>query len=630
DAVMTAVVENDWEVPVYYHPPQLVPEKPPLLQPLTLNPTTVPYLIITNDQIAGMVDAFQPFAEWLTDKGVPALVYPLSQALNQPGEDDAEKLRNFIIQAYNNWGTAWVLLGGDGYVTSGAGPNCVVPFRKGWAYDDTVSGADDDVNTPPSDLYFSDMNGNWDVDGDNRWGEPTHDVVDIYPEVFVGRILARNSVEVNNWVQKILQYEQEGSADPLRLEQTTWIYDALGGLEPFQQTRNRFPLYFTHHNCNSVYANIVVESLNVSSGLYQIYCHGYSDKFLSRLMPSACSVMAHYDGVPGSDIDGLNHLNNENRYYVVYSISCYNAAYDQFVNGDGYPTDTTIADAFIDVYAGKGAAAFLGNTRWGWVGSSHYLHDAFCQYFFQGGVYSLGVAEGLSKNFCRAPIPGQPPPSPPRKEWYVTHSHNLFGSPENEPWINTPGAMDVQHPDFIPVEQPVVCTVTVTAGGNPLEFVRVCLHKPDDIYEIGWTDNSGSVTFDLYAETLGTIKVTCFRPREGTTQYLPSQTSCEVVSDEEGGQAGKSGLPKELFLTIASPISAFSNIRLSYGLPKDERVQLAVYDLSGRTTMVLKDEMKKAGYYSETFNLSRLSNGIYWLVLKSGGETRTRKLVLVK
>ncbi|MEO0050711.1 MAG: T9SS type A sorting domain-containing protein [candidate division WOR-3 bacterium] len=69
---------------------------------------------------------------------------------------------------------------------------------------------------------------------------------------------------------------------------------------------------------------------------------------------------------------------------------------------------------------------------------------------------------------------------------------------------------------------------------------------------------------------------------------------------------------------------------MTYGLPKDERVQLAVYDLSGRTTVVLKDEMKKAGYYTDAFNLSRLSNGIYWLVLKSGGETKTRKLVLIK
>ncbi|MEO0068340.1 MAG: T9SS type A sorting domain-containing protein [candidate division WOR-3 bacterium] len=103
-----------------------------------------------------------------------------------------------------------------------------------------------------------------------------------------------------------------------------------------------------------------------------------------------------------------------------------------------------------------------------------------------------------------------------------------------------------------------------------------------------------------------------------------------ATEEEKACPIYKSRLPKELFLTISSPVSATKNLRLTYGLPKDERVQLAVYDLSGRTTMVLKDEMKKAGYYTEAFNLSRLSNGIYWFILKSGGETRTRKLALVK
>ena len=72
------------------------------------------------------------------------------------------------------------------------------------------------------------------------------------------------------------------------------------------------------------------------------------------------------------------------------------------------------------------------------------------------------------------------------------------------------------------------------------------------------------------------------------------------------------------------------NLKLSYGLPKDEMVKITVYDQSGREIMTLKDERINAGYYADAFNLNRLSNGIYWLILKSGNETKTKKLVFIR
>jgi hypothetical protein len=542
-------------------------------------------------------------------------------------------LRNFIIDANKNHGTAWVLLGGDGfaYPAPPGLPSYIVPFRKGWAYDYTPQQpwADDDCNTPPSDLYFSDMNGNWDVDNDGRWGEPTHDLVDIYPEVFVGRILTRNPEETENWVDKILYYERYGSSDLSLFQQTTWIYDNLrSGLYPWPQTIARFPNYFTHYYFDAVGTDIAVHALNCGTGLNQVYCHGSSTVMATRGEPEWWKVHSFWDGIRNEQNDGLNWLDNYWRYYVVYSIGCYNAAYDNFISGggDNIITDTTIADAFTDAYARKGAAAFLGNTRNGLYYSSRYLHDMFCKLLFgDEGVYSLGAAEGWSKGYYNSS--------------YVRHSHNLFGSTENEPWINYPGTMIVEHPTYIPVGQTVQFTVNVSTDNGPLSMVRVCLHKqsdvlPYEIYEIGWTDDNGSVTFEICASTEGVLKVTCFRPRtkipDKYTQYLPSQTICRVGIDVGGGQAEKQKLPKELCLTVYSSITSSSNLKLSYGLPEDKMVKITVYTLSGREMMTLKDEMMNAGYYADAFNLNRLSNGIYWLVLKSGNGTKTKKLVLIR
>jgi hypothetical protein len=607
----------------------LFPTGPPP-QPLT----PAEYTIITNDAIPGMMEAFQPFADWLTDKGVPAIVYPLSVALTNPGDDEAERLRNFIINAYTNYGTTYILLGGDGFVnpaTPGL-PPYIVPFRKGWAYDDN----DYDRNTPPSDLYFSDMNGKWDYDGDQRFGEPTHDIVDIYPEVFVGRILTYSPEETENWVDKILYYEQCGSSDFSLFQQTAWIYDYLRSrFFPMSQTIARYPNYFTHYYFNAVGANIALQTLNCGSGLYQIYCHGTSYAIATRGDPEWWKVHSIWEGIRDEKNDGLNWFNNYCRYYIVYSIGCYNAAYDDFVPPEDLErpqTDTTIADAFTDSYDRKGAVAFLGNTRNGiWAVYPPYpsaeLHDKFCQLLFgDGGVYSLGAAEGWSKAYYN--------------HNYLRHSHNLFGSPENEPWINYPGTMIVEHPTYIPVEQTVQFTVTVSTPTNPLSGVRVCLHKndflPHEIYEVGNTDGNGSVTFEIYASTVGVLKITCFRPRpvleipDNYTQYLPSQTICRVGIDVGGEQTENSKLPKELSLSVYSSILSSSNLKLSYGIPKEERVKISVYDRLGREMVILRDEIINAGYYAEAFNFNKFGNGIYWLALKSGNETKIKKLILIK
>jgi len=48
-----------------------------------------------------------------------------------------------------------------------------------------------------ADLYYSDLDGNWDADGDSIYGERT-DNVNLYADVFVGRAPVDITAEVNN------------------------------------------------------------------------------------------------------------------------------------------------------------------------------------------------------------------------------------------------------------------------------------------------------------------------------------------------------------------------------------------------------------------------------------------------
>ncbi len=151
------------------------------------------YLVVTRAALAG---AFEPLlvakrrsgwvAEVLTLESLPAGV---------PGRDVAERLRDRIHGEYVRRGLRWVLLGGD---------TSVVPTRMAYL----PRGGTPAECLVPADLYFGCLDGSWNRDGNNQWGEPTDGEdggdVDLLPEVDVGRAPVRTPEEVAAFVDKTL------------------------------------------------------------------------------------------------------------------------------------------------------------------------------------------------------------------------------------------------------------------------------------------------------------------------------------------------------------------------------------------------------------------------------------------
>jgi hypothetical protein len=111
---------------------------------------------------------------------------------NYTGYDNPEKIRNFIIDAYNDWDTTYCLLGGD---------IAVVPYRG--FYVSTSGYTDWDM---AADMYFGCLDGNFDADGDHIYAEPT-DGVDWLEEVFIGRAPVETVEEAEIFVDKVIAYE---------------------------------------------------------------------------------------------------------------------------------------------------------------------------------------------------------------------------------------------------------------------------------------------------------------------------------------------------------------------------------------------------------------------------------------
>jgi PKD repeat protein len=164
------------------------------------------YVIITNDTFK---DAFQEFVDYKINHGTSATIVTVQDIKNCPaywwnGEfgdgspenrfnDTQAQIRNFIKDAYTNWKTNYILLGGD--VES-------VPVRILWGY---MMGG-----WVPSDFYYCCLGGSFNSNHDDKWGESTDGEdggdIDLVAEVYVGRVCADNANDVSNFTDKTIAY----------------------------------------------------------------------------------------------------------------------------------------------------------------------------------------------------------------------------------------------------------------------------------------------------------------------------------------------------------------------------------------------------------------------------------------
>jgi hypothetical protein len=77
-----------------------------------------------------------------------------------------------------------------------------------------------------------------------------------------------------------------------------------------------------------------------------------------------------------------------------------------------------------------------------------------------------------------------------------------------------------------------------------------------------------------------------------------------------------------------NPFNPSTNI--SYTLPEDGFVKLAVYNLLGEEIATLVNNFQKANRYEANFNAAGLSSGIYVYKIEAANYTASKKLMLMK
>ena len=126
------------------------------------------------------------------------------------GRDNQEKIKFFIKDAIENWNISYILL---------VGSSRDIPVR--YCYNNDMYGVEDRF---ASDLYYADIYdenlnfSSWDSDNDGLFGEwmgneADDKLIDLKPDVCLGRLACINNKEVETVVEKIIRYENQLADD---------------------------------------------------------------------------------------------------------------------------------------------------------------------------------------------------------------------------------------------------------------------------------------------------------------------------------------------------------------------------------------------------------------------------------
>ncbi|MFW9945783.1 MAG: C25 family cysteine peptidase, partial [Candidatus Odinarchaeota archaeon] len=169
-------------------------------------------LVITPNN-SDFIDVITPLVEWKNNKGVKTII--LSNFSEYSGRDNAERIRNMIKSYYERENIKWILLIGDAQEN-------LIPIRYVYNPDVVIMQQYDPTESEylnwddyykPTDFYYADLDGSWDEDNDNVFGESAEynkngkDEIEWIPEVYVGRLPADTATELEIMVNKTLKYE---------------------------------------------------------------------------------------------------------------------------------------------------------------------------------------------------------------------------------------------------------------------------------------------------------------------------------------------------------------------------------------------------------------------------------------
>ncbi len=572
------------------------------------------YLIITNAELESAMLTLADYRRALGYRAEVRLIDEIVAAY--PGRDDAERLRNHLRDYWHNGGD-YVVLAGD---------ETVLPVR--YAYHYTTSTLPDLYELQLCDLYFAEVEADWDPDNDNVFGERHISLGSVSPQLRVGRLPFNRAEEAEAYIRKLISYESnpgDGSFDYL---DRAFFYSSdqmrdLGVDGQHGAIASDYPATMSIDTTSGVEsatgndplpgnpsAVASLDSLATGYGIVNVLAHGRSDAFGVTTSgynewPKSYFITEEF-GAPHGD---CNALPADNRVSFYYSLACDNAGFDQ----DQPPLSRmqpNLAQTLLALDS-AGAVGFVGYSRWGWVGSSYLLQKAFFEELFNDPSAPAVDAMHRSKE---------------RYYYYrdLAYGQNFLGDPALRIWSTAPQDLEL----VLSIATDTVFVIARSSGA-PVSGCRVRLSNHAGIIVEGLTDASGRLPvitpLDADQEYVATGQ------KDGYTNgYARVRTTFSTDVHNTDGE-----LPEAFALSQNYPNPFNPTTTIEFTLPRRVDLTLSVYNLLGRQVRVLLDGSFPAGSHraewdATDYSGSQVASGLYFYRLESSKFIDTRKMLLIR
>ena len=551
-------------------------------------------LVVTKQQ---WVNAFGEYEKFYQDRGLRTRVIDLETILStMEGRDNPEKLRNYIIQEYEENGIMMVNLAGD---------VPIIPYRGLYCHVDSGSGYDD--SDIPADLYYAALDGTWNDDNDNRWGEIDED--DLLPEIGIGRMCFSNQNELDNMLHKAITYQTAPVLGEFRqvIMAGEHLFD-----DPLSNGSQYLELLIGTHDDNGYTTTGIPEDYEFTR-LYEEEGNWSGTRLRNAV--NAGTQYVHHDGhantgyvagwtngdITNSNFSSVNGVDHNYTFFHTSGCIC-----GDFSNDCILERMTKISNF---------AVATFGNSRYGWFNEGqtegpaiHLARETEDAYYNDRIPYGgMALREGKIQTAPWVNAPGQWEEGALRWNFYDL---NMMGDVAVSPWHDEPFEPTVDYP-VIYDSQMSSMEVKVTSSnlnGAGLKNFRCALYHGLDLQGlvgVAYTDEDGMATIE-FNDNLG--------------HYAHMQlivTGCDAW-------------PQKITLELAdTDENMMSNVSLYPNPNKGQfSLNLSEEDCEISITNSLGQEVHHGHAQGHTeLNLEGLTNGIYFLTVKSASAVGTLKFV---
>ena len=341
-------------------------------------------------------------------------------------------------------------------------------------------------NNPPEYVVLvGDTDGSFSIPYfSTTWGASDYDYTllegdDLFPEMFIGRISANGSSDLDNIINKTIAYEK---ATYLNFTGTDWYERAALNADPSSSGNS------------TIITNEYIEEILETNGFEDINTN-YGDGNYANWMQNELSegiLYMNYRGYIGTSGFGAGQINNANNGYMnpfATFITCSTGDFNY----------TCLSEDFIRAGSAtnpKGAVAAIGTA----TSSTHTAPNNILQMGIYDGIFSKGLTTAgsalvsgkvtLFNNYIANSVGTVD---------NFTHWNNLMGDPVLNLWTDTPRQIQVSHPQYVYMGSTYLEVNVQSESGEVIENAWVSLTKEEwgDSSISAYTNDEGLALFEI-------------------------------------------------------------------------------------------------------------------------------------